>query len=213
MDYQGNSDKEKEAKGEKQVVKVVTGEVIVKPDGIGTKFRRIFFGGDARSAGRFVLADVMLPAARDMVVDAVINGVKGVIYGDPTYRRRSAEYRPRVQYSNPINRPLYRDMREDHRASRTGPYLPDQPHPYRGPEKAERQQIVIARKEDAERVVERLIDIIDQYQVASLADLYDLVGLPSSHIDNKWGWTVMNTAEIRQTRDGYIIDLPGLEAI
>jgi len=62
-------------------------------------------------------------------------------------------------------------------------------------------------------VVERLIDILDKYEVVSLADLYDLLGLPTSPIDNKWGWTVLKQVEIRQTREGYLIELPPLEEI
>jgi len=210
MDYQGNTDKEKDAKGDKRLVKVVTGEVIRKPETLGHKFRNVFFGGDIKASARFVAADVMLPAFRDLLVDAIVNGAKGVIYGDTTARRRSAEYRPRVQYSNPINRSSTRDLREprDRRA-----YLPDQPHPYRNQERIDRQDIVLARKEDAEIVVERLIDVVDKFEVASLADYYELVGLPSSHVDHKWGWTYLNNIEIRQTRDGYIIDLPPLEVI
>jgi hypothetical protein len=212
MDYRGNTDKEKAAKGDKQIVKVVTGEVIQKPESIGRKFKNIFFGGDLKTSARFVAADVMLPAFRNLLLDAIVNGAKGVIMGDPSYRRRDAEYRPTINYSNPIRRPttVYRDTR-DPRDRR--PYLPDQPHPYRNQGNIDRSEIVLARKEDAELVVERLIDVVDQFEVATLADYYDLCGVPSSHVDNKWGWTYLNNVEIRQTRDGYIIDLPPLEVV
>jgi hypothetical protein len=209
MDYQGNTDKEREAKGDKQIIKVVTGEVIQKPESVGKKFKNIFFGGDLKTSARFVAADVMLPAFRDLLVDAIVNGAKGVIYGDSRFRRRDAEYRPRVQYSNPINRPSYRDVRDRERR----PFLPDQPHPYRHQNRIDRADVFLEKKEDAEVVVERLIDIIDQYQVASLADYYSLLGEPSSPIDNKWGWYSLNSVDIRQTRDGYCIELPPLEAI
>jgi hypothetical protein len=85
-------------------------------------------------------------------------------------------------------------------------------HPYRQT-KRESNDLVFASRPEAELVVERLIDIIDKYDVASLADLYDLVGLPTAHTDNKWGWTYLNNVEIRQIRDGYLVDLPALEAI
>jgi hypothetical protein len=209
MDYQGNTDKEREAKGDKQVVKVVTGEVIKKPESLGKKFKNVFFGGDLKTSARFVAADVMLPAFRDLLVDAIVNGAKGVIYGDSRFRRsRSAEYRPQVSYNNPLNRTSYRDRDRDRR-----PYLPDQPHPYRYQDRLDRREVGLERKEDAELVVERLIDIVDQYKVASLADYYSLLGEPSSPIDNKWGWYSLNSVDIRQTRDGYMIDLPPLEVI
>jgi hypothetical protein len=62
-------------------------------------------------------------------------------------------------------------------------------------------------------VLERLSDIIEQYAVASLADLHELAGIPTTHVDNKWGWESLRFAEIRQIREGYLLDLPPAEAI
>jgi len=62
-------------------------------------------------------------------------------------------------------------------------------------------------------VVERLTDVVDMYEVVSVADMYDLLGLPSTPIDNKWGWTHLPNIEVRQTRDGYKISMPPVEEI
>jgi len=214
MDYQSNSDKSKEEKGDKQISKVVTGEVIRKPESFGRKFRNVFFGGDVKTAGRFVAADVILPAVRDLLVDAIVNGAKGVIYGDSTFRRRTAENRSIIRYDNPDRR-AFREPRETIVSGLTNTrrgLLPDQPA-FRQRERSEHQDLILSRRQDAEVVVERLIDIIDKFEVASLADLYDLVGLRSTAVDNKWGWTSLNNVEIRQIRDGYFIDLPPVEPI
>ena len=210
MDYQGNPNKDKEKKPAKQIEKVVTGEAVQKPKSIGRKFKDIFFGGNVKASARFVTADVILPAFRDLLVDAISNGARRVVYGESMYRsRRPTDYRPRVQYSNPIN-PMYRnDPRYDTRP-RTN--LPDQRNSYRT-EKRDSNDIILASKTDADRVVESLFEIVDKYEVASLADLYDLLGWQSSHTDNKWGWTHLNNIEVRQISDGYLIDLPPLESI
>lgn len=211
MDYQGNPNKDKEKKPEKQIEKVVTGEAVQKPKSIGRKFKDIFFGGNIKASARFVAADVILPAFRDLLVAAISDGARRVVYGESMYRRRPPEYRPRVQYSNqysnPIN-PPYRSWSDP----RPRANLPDQRNPYRV-ERREANDIILASKIDAERVVESLIEIVDKYEVASLADLYDLLGWQSSHVDNKWGWTYLNNVEIRQVRDGYLIDLPPLDSI
>jgi hypothetical protein len=219
MDYQGNPNKDKEEKPKKQIEKVVTGEVIQKPKSIGQKFKNIFLGGDLRSSARFVAADVILPAFRDIVVDAITAGARRAIYGDSIYRRRQPEYRSRVSYSSyssPLSRPTYYPEDPRYRDPRDPRYpranLPDQPNPYRA-QRREHDNIVLAQRSDAELVVERLLDIIEKYEVASLADLYDLLGWPTSHVDNKWGWTYLNNVEVRQVRDGYLIDLPPLEAV
>jgi hypothetical protein len=208
MDYQGNPNKAKEEKPAKQIEKVVTGEVIQKPKSIGRKFKDIFFGGDLRASARSVTGDVVLPAIRDLIVDAVSSGAKRLVYGESRYQRRHvSEYRPRVQYSNPIN-PAYRGMRDP----RERPNLPDQPRAIRQ-QRRDADNIILAQREDAELVVERLLDIIDKYEVASLADLYDLLGWPTSPIDNKWGWTYLKNVAIQQVRDGYLIDLPEMESV
>jgi hypothetical protein len=210
MDYQGNPNKDKEKKPAKQIEKVVTGEAVQKPKSIGRKFKDIFFGGNVKASARFVTADVILPAFRDLLVDAISNGARRVVYGESMYRsRRPTDYRPRVQYSNPIN-PMYRnDPRYD---TRPRANLPDQRNPYRT-ERRDANDIVLESKMDADRVVESLFEIVDKYEVASLADLYDLLGWQSSHTDNKWGWTQLNNIEVRQVRDGYLIDLPPLESV
>jgi hypothetical protein len=211
MDYQGNPNKDKEnkqARPAKQIEKVVTGEAVQKPKSIGRKFKDIFFGGNVKASAKYVTADVILPAFRDLLVDAITNGARRVVYGESMYRnRRPIEYRPRVQYSNPIN-PSYRSWNEP----RPRANLPDQRNPYRA-ERRDANDIILSSKIDAERVVESLIEIVDKYEVASLADLYDLLGWQSSHVDNKWGWTYLNNVEIRQVRDGYLIDLPPLESV
>lgn len=203
MDYQGNARKEKEQKPEKQIEKVVTGEVIQKPKSIGRKFKDIFFGGDAKAAMRFVTSDVLLPALRNLIVDMTSKGIERVVYGESSYRRRPSDYRPRVQYNNP----LYRYPQDPRTAN-----LPDQSRPYRS-KRREPNDIILGTREEADAVVEQMIDIIDKYQVASLADLYAVLGLEGSYIDNKWGWTYLNNIEVRQVREGYLLDLPPLEEI
>jgi hypothetical protein len=203
MDYQGNSHKSKELKPSKEdkvVEKVVTGDVVVVKRTLGQKFKAVFFGGEFKSASRYLAADVILPSVRNLIVDMTTKGIERVVYGETTARRRPTNYGGRVQYNNPLRRP-------------DRPYLPDQrPSSFSAPRRAT-NDLVLASREEAEVVLERLIDILDKYGVASLADLYDLTGLPSAHVDNKWGWTYLTNTEIRQIRDGYLLDLPPMEEI
>lgn len=68
--------------------------------------------------------------------------------------------------------------------------------------------VILATRSEAELVLERLGDIIDKFEVASVGDLHDLLGLPQTHVDQKWGWTYVGDASIRQVREGYLLDLP-----
>lgn len=205
-----NSDKSKELKEPTKIIEklVLSGEVTTKKKGIGHKFRTIFLGGDAKSAAGYVVADVVLPAIRDLMFDALRGGAERLIYGESRrIRGRPIEARSRIQYS------AFSHMR-DPRESRV--HLPDQvPRTtmrYRT-ERADSKDLILSERSDAETVVERLIDIIDTYDVASVMDLNELLGLPSSPIDNKWGWTSLGKVEIRQVREGYLIELPPVEEI
>ncbi len=207
-DY-SNSDKSKEREPTKVVEKLVlSGEVIQKKPGIGKKFKTIFLGGDAKSAANYVLADVVLPAIRDLMFDALRGGAERVIYGESRRaRNRPIEARSRIQYSAFSH---MRDPREARAALSS-----EQPHTsmrYRT-ERADSRDLILSERSDAETLVERLIDIIDTYDVASVMDLNEILGLPSTPIDNKWGWTSLGKVEIRQVREGYLVDLPPPEEI
>lgn len=213
MDYQSNSRKQREGLPsgepikEKKIEKVVTGEVTLKPKSIGRKFKDIFFGGDIRLATRFVTGEVLLPALRNLVVEMTSKGIERVVYGESTFRRSySSDPRPRIMYNNPIYRPDPRQPNIPVPMRR----IPDQNYRTR----REAQDVIVESREVAEDVVEQLMNVLDSYQVVSLADLYSTLGIEStSHVDNKWGWTYLNNVEIRQVRDGYLIDLPPLEDI
>ena len=60
----------------------------------------------------------------------------------------------------------------------------------------------------AEDVLERMDELIATYQVVSVADFYDLVGVSGNYTDNKYGWTDIRNASVIRVRDGYMIKLP-----
>lgn len=207
VDYQGNSKKEKEANHPKKkaLEKVIEGEATVKPPTLGVRIKNIFFGGDINTAGSYVLSEVLLPAFRNLLVETVSKGADRLIYGESTLRRRPTNYSSRVQYNNPI----YRDRSPQGRT-----YLPDQrPIDRWAQGRKNPEQIVVNSKEDADKVIEQLIEVVDMYDVVSVADLYELLGLASTPIDNKWGWTHLSTIDVRQIRDGWQITFPPLEEI
>lgn len=222
MDFPSNSHNLNEpgSKPEKKVEKVVSGEVLKRPKSIGRRFTEIFSGNGFKTASKFVMIDILFPALRNLIYDTgneglrrMQDGLRRSIYKDnSSNRQRFSEYRPRIQYNNPINR-FARDPRDPRELRDRTAYLPNQP-PY-SPRGARIQvgDLILVSRAEAEIVLERLIDIIDKYEVASVADLYDLVGLPTSYIDNKWGWSMLTNVEIRQVREGYLIDLPPVEPI
>lgn len=203
-DYQGNSKKLRESiqpKPEKKSLeKVVTADAIIRPPSIWTKFKRVFFGGDAQSAGQYVMAQVLLPALRSLASDVISKGSDRLIYGDSAPTRRPYQQGPRVMYNNPV---YYGQQRAN---------LPDRAPRWGATGKA-LDDVIVASKEDAEVVIDQMTAAIDQYEVVSVADLYELLGLETPHVYNKWGWTHLGNLGYQQTRDGWKILFPPIEEI
>lgn len=205
MDYASNSDKDKKlsaprADSAARPEKVITGVVITKKPSLGHRFKSTFFGGDGKSAVRYISVDVILPAVRNLVVDAITKGAERMVYGESRPRRPGgfqSSYPSRVQYNSPVMRPDVRPAR-----------LPDQ-----GPQTRDANDLILTSRDEADMVIERMKDICDQFEVASVADLYDLCGLPVSPIDQKWGWTNLSGAETKSVREGWLLNLPRAEEI
>ena len=72
-------------------------------------------------------------------------------------------------------------------------------------------EIVLGSRAEAEEVIERMFDIVGRYTTATVADLYELVGVRSTHVDQKWGWSDMRGAGVTRVRDGYLLELPDVQ--
>ena len=54
----------------------------------------------------------------------------------------------------------------------------------------------------------RMDELIEKFKVASVADLYDLVGVSCDYTANNYGWTNLRNASVVRVRDGYLLKLP-----
>lgn len=176
----------------KKVEKVVSGNVKVKKKNGVTKFADTFISEDIHNVKSYVITDVLIPSIKRAISEMVTNGIDMILYGSTGGRskRSSAD---RVSYRN------YYDRRDDDRYHdrdrvRTSPYSFD--------------DIVLDSRGEAEEVLARMDELIDQYGIVSVADLYDLVGVSGNYTDNKYGWTNIRNAEPIRVRDGYMLRLP-----
>jgi hypothetical protein len=185
---------------ERNVTRVTVTEPIRRKKSLRKQFSETFVAGDAKSAVRYVIFDVLLPAAKDMIVEAGSQGIEKLIFGDS--RRRGST----PPQSGPTGYVSY------NRYSMGG-----RPNILNSPQRAMSRQarsrfdfdeIILESRVEAEEVIDRLFDLVSRYESATVADLYELVGLASVHTDNKWGWTDIRGAGVSRTRGGYLLDLP-----
>lgn len=202
-EFPPNSERSKKStKSEKNVTQVVSSGVTRKKKSLRKQFQETFVAGDFRTAVRYVMFDVLLPAAKDMVVEAGSQGIEKLIFGDSSRRRGM---RPPSGPTGHISYNRYSPM------TRQG-----------GPERAISRQararhnfdeIVLDQRAEAEEVIDRLFELVSQYESATVADLYELVGLSSTHTDHKWGWEDLTGAGVSRIRGGYLLDLPEPEPL
>lgn len=192
--------KKKTKPADKKVEQIISSPVIKVKKPLGQRFKNIFVGGEFKSAVMYITGDVLLPAVRNMVVDATTKGIERLIYGDSA-PGRSASFngRSRVSFNTPV--------------SREATMLPRQAPHYPSSSRGQNHDIVLESRAEAELVLSTLLEMIDQYDFATVADFHSLVGLASHYVDNNWGWSNLSRTGIRQVREGYLIELPPTEPL
>lgn len=194
-DYKPNSNRFKEEQREKEqdkkIEKVVTGPVVTRKKNGLQKFADEFISEDAKNIKSYVFGEVLVPALKKLISDIVTDGVDMFLYGE----KRSGNKRStadRVSYRNYYDR----DSRStrDTRATTYSGYSYD--------------DIILRDRAEAQEVLDRLDELMDNYGLVRVADLYDLVGVTGNYTDNKYGWTNIRNAEIVRVRDGYMIKMP-----
>lgn len=179
----------------KKVEPVVKGEVSRRKKPLSKRFHETFFGGDMRGSANFVVFNVLVPAAKEMLVEAGAKGVERLVYGES--RRRSSSSSP-----SPYGHIAYNAMG----ASTRPPAAQISP---RARARHDFDEIVMQTRGEAEEVLERMYDLLQRYETVTVADLYELTGVRSAHTDQKWGWADLRGSSVERTRQGgYVVDLP-----
>lgn len=194
-DYKPNSHRFKEeqkaaASEEKRVEKVVSGAVKTKKRSEIRKFTDVFVAEDAQNVKSYIIGDVLIPAFKKAVSDAITSGVDMILYGS-TGRSERRSSTSRVSYRQ------YYDNREDDRRSYDKTRF-------------EYDDIEFTNRGEAETVLDEMLATIERYGVVTVADMYDMVGLRPPYTSHKFGWThIRNVNDIvTRVRGGYILKLP-----
>ena len=195
-DYPSN--KGTEEPPDKNIKRVTSGEPKRRKKSLGKQFKETFIAGDVKTAVRYGAFEVLLPMARDMIVDVTTQGIEKLIFGDS---RRSRGVTPPA--SGPTGYVSYNRYAMGSRQS-----SPQRAMSRRARAQHDFDEIVLESRVETEEVLDNLYQIVSQYGAVSVMDLYELVGLSSSHTDNKWGWTDLRGAGVTRVRGGFLLDLP-----
>lgn len=196
--FEPNSNKYKsEKREESQRVKLNS---VVKNGSVSTKkpmAKRIaenFISGDPEKIASDIWYDTIIPGAKNLFLDIM----SMIFFGERTNRSRKNgyySYRGRDSYYEDYSsyyEPRRRGSREDDRRRTRSGY----------------RDIVLTDRKDAEAIIDAMRGRIREFGSVSLAELYDLVNLPSmDYTDNNWGWDDSRDIGIRRVSNGYHLDL------
>lgn len=212
-EFENNSEAAKQAKSLEPAVEdkgphvdpIVTGVATAKKPSGFKRFRRSFIAGDASTVGEHVFWNLLLPGLQNVFADMWGSFGDMMIYGER--RPYQGNQMAPMQGMGSNSRVSY--------ASTTvaGPRVVLQ-SPTGVPAPVVQQQfsphdITLPSRPQAEAVITRMLEILQQYNQVTVANLYSLVNISSqSHLDYKWGWTDLGGADTRRVSGGYLIVLP-----
>ena len=190
-------EKEKAATEErKKVEKVTSGVVKVKKKSETRKFLDNLMGDQVQDIKSSIKNDYIIPAIRNTIWDVFTNTLDMILFGGSgggRSRRRSTS--DKISY-----RSFYDDRRSDSRRyddrrdrSRSG---------------FDYDELVLETRGEAQAVLNAMDNMMDEYKIVSVADMYDLIGETCPYTAYKYGWTNIRNAEIVRVHDGYIIRMP-----
>lgn len=155
---------------------------------------KIFGGETASTISSYILWDVLIPALKSTITDIINNTTEMIFYGSGKRSRHLQRDRGRsyVSYNSIYDR---RGIRRDRDRSR-----PSNPHRF--------EDVIFETRSDAEEVLSTLVDMIEQYDLATVDEFYEACGLQGEFTDNRYGWESLAGASVIPIRGGYILDLP-----
>lgn len=172
----------------KPIVNQETG-LAEKKEGFGSRLVHSFVEGTKEEITDYLINDILIPGAKDAFLDMMemILFNKG---GSSRKRRKEDDYS--MYYKN--------KKRESKKTRRSRDEDDGRITDYR--------DVVLKNRDDAYEIVDQLHYRIEELGAASIADLLDLVDLPTKPSDNDFGWERKSDISVRRVANGFLIDVP-----
>lgn len=83
----------------------------------------------------------------------------------------------------------------------------------KGKKKYNIDEVWFETRKEADEALSELIEMTEDYDAATVADLYATAGEEYDFTDEKWGWTDLSAAYVSRGREGFMINLPKPEVL
>lgn len=161
---------------------------------------------EGKTIGQSIVQDILIPAFKDTISDAIINGVERAVHGEVRSTTRRTNHRGPVGNSSNIS---YNRYAADNRR-----HEPERPIANRGRGGHHFDEIELRSRAEGQAILRQMDEIVKRYGHVSVSDLYEMVSLDAEFTDERWGWTDLFGSDVRRLRSGnYALILPPTEAI
>lgn len=187
---------------EKRAEKVVTGEVIRKKPGLGKRFMETFFSGEApKSVIRHVGLNVLLPSGKDVLRDAVMEGLDRLLW--PSGRSGSSS-RTSTTIRNGINSVVSYNRMSQTNNQQSRPTVSNYARTTQNFD-----ELIFPSRMEAETVIEHMYVLLEKYPAVTVGDFFDLAGITNiEYTDRKFGWRSLQGVQVVRSGGGYIVHFP-----
>lgn len=193
--YKPNSHKSKdpEVKKEQQKIeKVITGTAKIKSKNEFQKFASSFIPEDIASV-KSSITEALSFALKKALSEMGHNIIDAIIPGASSYIKGTKSTVSRIAYNRCF------DKEDDRRP--IDKYVPKSLFDY--------GDITLETRGEAEEVLHIMREIIKEYGLVRISDLYEMIGVPlDNYTGNNYGWMNLRTAEVVRVRDGFMLKLP-----
>lgn len=194
--------------------KVDVGRVTRKKPSLSQRFKETFAGDNGSGVFEYLAFEIIIPAFKDLISDAVQGGIERLMFGEsrPPSRRGGmsrgqapGSYTNYSRYSTPAPSRPQNDLRRPDSRYQGQTMSRTFQHKF--------EDLVLDSRAQAEEVLDSLLRALNRYETVSVSDLYDIVGINGEHTDEKWGWRNLDDASIVRIREGFQVCLPSPEPL
>lgn len=194
--YKAEKAKAEEAKASRKPI-IDRDQIVSTKKPVSKKFLDRFLSEDIDDIKKWLIMDVVIPGVKNVILD----GLCMMFFGEVDSRSRG-----RGGYRND-GRTNYRGYYSGSSSSgrRSSNYKRDER--YDSDDRVDFRNIILRRRDDAERLIDELRDRIHKSGSVSVAELLDLIDVPGRYTDNNWGWDDERDIGIKRVSSGFLINV------
>lgn len=177
---------------------VVSGAVRARRP-IGRRIFNFMFAESPKTLGALVSKEVIVPRLKAGFEEAANSFLAGMLWGNSANRPMSHLVRSATLRGNATNYSARSQLTPQQQ-------IVQQAAPQHS--SGNYEDLILRELEDAEMLLVHIIELLSQYNVVCVGDLYEKAGIITQPSDSMYGWLSLQGARISKVREGYLLELP-----